>query len=387
MHFRKFIAGLLLLLPALLFAGWRFQVRSIHQQEIQIAHVDTLTEVRITAVGDVMMHKPQINSAQKEGNQFDFSHTFEHFKPMIQTDGIHIANLETTFGGEPYTGFPMFSAPETLAYFLKQTGFTHIITANNHSADKGKKGIVGTINGLQKYGLEQIGTYSDAADKQNRYPFLFRKNKINFAILNYTYGTNGVNVPNPTIVNLIDTTEIKKDLDTARSRGAEFIIMTFHWGHEKNNHYHRSQKEVADFCVRNGVDLIIGSHPHFIQEIETAQSQWNGKQKTCWIVYSLGNFISNQRWRYADGGLFWDCTIQKNHQTNEIQFLKTGFAPVWVYKQLNPIKYFLVPVAAHEKSPLYSLNAKDADDFRIFATDTRKLIQGHLPQIQEIKEW
>ncbi|MCS7073997.1 MAG: CapA family protein, partial [Bacteroidia bacterium] len=276
---------------------------------------------------------------------------------------------------------------ETLAYFLKQTGFTHIITANNHSADKGKKGIIGTIQGLQKFGLEQIGTYTDSIDKKNRYPFLFRKNKINFALLNYTYGTNGVKIPSPTIVNLIDTTEILKDLEISRSRGAEFIIMTFHWGYEKNNHYHRSQKEIADFCVRNGVDLIIGSHPHFIQEIETVQVTWNGKPKTCWIIYSLGNFISNQRWRYADGGLFWDCTIQKNHNTNEIQFIKTGFVPIWVYKQSNPIKYFLVPVPKHEKSPLYTLNSKDSEDFRIFAADTRKLIQGHLPQIQEIKEW
>lgn len=327
-----------------------------------------------------MMHMPQITAAyNEEKKQHDFSTVFDKVSPIIQKADIAVANIETTFGGKPYTGYPQFSAPDTLAWFMKNAGFDVIVTANNHSADRGRKGIVGTIDVLEKYGFEYTGTFKNADERALKYPLIMEKNGIKLGILNCTYGTNGLPVPTPLIVNRIDTAEIRKDIKKAREKGAEVIILTIHWGLEYQNEPNKEQKMLAKWFLENGIDVVMGSHPHVIQPAvwETYTPKNDSVSKKGLVVYSLGNFISNQRDRYRDGGMLFEINIRKNKFTNKIAIQEAGFYPTWVYIQQQPKEYFILPAAAYENDTIFVKPVAAKEQMLRFLNDARPHMLKH----------
>jgi poly-gamma-glutamate capsule biosynthesis protein CapA/YwtB (metallophosphatase superfamily) len=326
---------------------------------------DSFQTVRLMFAGDIMMHVPQLNAAEDSVGRFDFTSVFEKVAPIISSADIAVANLETTFGGKPYTGYPQFSTPDTLAWFIKQAGFDLLVTANNHSADRGKAGILGTIAGIDKAGLQHTGTFQNAKEKAKSYPLLMEKNGMKIAFLNYTYGTNGLNVPEPVIVNVIDTVQIRQDILAAKQKKADAIIVIFHWGLEYQREPNNDQRLIAKFCLANGVDAIIGAHSHVLQPAvweSTGQlySVYNKSDSTHemhenkgLVVYSLGNFISNQRERYRDGGMLFELTLKRNKYTGEVTVENPGFHPTWVYIQPQPRRYYILPAAQYESDSTF----------------------------------
>ncbi|MGZ8568148.1 MAG: CapA family protein [Bacteroidia bacterium] len=342
--------------------------------------VDSFTQVTMVCGGDVMMHLPQITAAyNEEKKQYDFSTVFDKVAPIIKKADIALANIETTFGGKPYTGYPQFSAPDTLAWFMKNAGFDVIVTANNHSADRGTKGIVGTLDVLDKYGFDYTGTFKNADERALKYPLILDKNGIKLAILNCTYGTNGLPVPTPLIVNRIDTAEIRKDIKKAQEKGAEVIILTIHWGTEYENEPNKEQKKLAKWFLENGIDVVMGSHPHVIQpavwEIYTPKNDSISKKGL--VVYSLGNFISNQRDRYRDGGMLFEFTIRKNKFSNKIEIQQPGFYPTWVYIQPQPKEYYILPAAEFENDTTFIKPVTAKEQMLRYLNDTRPHLLKH----------
>ena len=256
------------------------------QKEVK---ADTL---RLVFAGDIMTHGPQIKAADRGHGTYDFTPSFQLVRPMIERADLALANLETTFGGTPYRGYPMFSSPSSLGSALKEAGFDVLTTANNHSCDRGRYGVVNTIDVLDSLGMRTTGSYRTKAERSQRTPLIIDVRGVKIAILAYTYGTNGLPIPQPALVDTINLEQISDDLRRADSLGADYKIVQIHWGNEYEKHPNKRQRELAIALARHGVGAVIGSHPHVVQDSEWIEEE-GAKMKT-FVIYSLGNFISNQ---------------------------------------------------------------------------------------------
>lgn len=298
-------------------------------------------------VGDIMGHTKQIQSAYNDSTKtYDYLPCFQYIKSIISSADIAFANLEVTLAGKPYNGYPQFSSPDALLFAIKDAGFDVLLNANNHACDRGKNGIVRTIYMMDSLRLFHAGMYVDSAQCDTTYPLIVEKNNIKLAILNYTYGTNGIPAPNPTIINRIDTIFIKKDIQKAKSYNPDKMIAIMHWGIEYKNVENTTQKKLFRFLQQQGVDIVIGSHPHVIQPMA-----WD-KDSDNFVVYSMGNFISNQRDHPKDGGVIVKIQLRKTKNTTCIADAAYQFS--WVYCNIDGKKQFhILPAAKYEQTQLF----------------------------------
>ena len=199
---------------------------------------DTL---RLLFVGDLMQHQGQINAA-RTSTGYDYSTCFAYVKEEIKKADLSIANLEVTLGGKPYKGYPAFSAPDEFLTAIHDAGFNVLVTANNHSLDRGKSGLERTIQLIDSLKVPHAGTYINADEREKKYPLVLEKNGFRIALLNYTYGTNGIPVTPPNIVNYIDTAIIAKDIEESKAMKPDAIIACMHWGIEYQSLPDKEQK-------------------------------------------------------------------------------------------------------------------------------------------------
>lgn len=339
------------------------------------------SRLKIVFAGDMMGHMPQISAAYNDTSKtYDYTPVFEYVKTYITSADLAVVNLEVTLAGKPYSGYPQFSSPDQLADNLKKVGFDMLITANNHCVDRGKQGLERTIQVLDSAHIPHTGTFKDSTDKQKNNPLFMVKNNISLAFLNYTYGTNGISVQSPNLVNYIDTANIRRDIDVCKAHHADFIIVTLHWGIEYERYPNAAQRSVATFIRNCGANAIIGSHPHVIQPVERF---YHAHDSTDYfpVVFSLGNFVSNQRDRYKDGGLIFELNLEKTTATKTSSCL---FLPVWVYRGTIKGKtdYRLIPPFKFEQaSSALSIPAADKTKCNEFFADTRL----HLNNLKEVK--
>ncbi|WP_300664511.1 CapA family protein, partial [Fluviicola sp.] len=182
------------------------------------------SKLQFVFVGDIMQHGGQIAGAYNaKKDAYDYRDCFQFVKPLIQKGDISIANLEVTHAGKPYKGYPQFSAPPELSESLVDAGFNVIITANNHSCDGGAKGVVKTLDVLDRLGVQHTGTFRNKEERNKHYPLLVNKNGFRVVIMNYTYGTNGLSVAAPLIINYIDSAVMLADFKKAREMNPDLI--------------------------------------------------------------------------------------------------------------------------------------------------------------------
>lgn len=321
--------------------------------------------------GDIMGHSPQFNAAfDSKTGKYNYETCFEQVKPYIESADFAIANLEVPLAGSPYSGYPNFSSPNALLNGLKYAGYDVILTANNHVADRGKIGIERTIKTIENRKLLRAGSYLSKLERDSIYPLILEKDSFRIALLNCTYGTNGNPVSPQNHVNMIDTLEIKQDIKRCEELCSDMVIMTIHWGNEYELSASNTQKELAQFFVRNGIDLIIGAHPHVVQNMEYMDKD----MKKIPIFYSLGNSISNQRKPHTDGGIMVRAEI--NTRTKKVE---TSYLPVYVHKGVlnSKYQYHLLPTINYIKSPeSYRLQPKDSTALMFFDRETRKRLSN-----------
>jgi poly-gamma-glutamate synthesis protein (capsule biosynthesis protein) len=300
------------------------------------------SKITIAAIGDVMMHEPQMKSG-KTKNGYDFRKFFKDVQPYLTSPDVTVANLETTLAGtsKPYSGFPRFNAPDQILDALKYTGVDVITTANNHSNDTGEKGVIRTFATIKKKGFLTTGT---APSPEQRKGIVMDKNGIKLGFLAYTEHTNGLPVAKgkPYLVNLIDPVKIAKDIKELKKQGAEYVLVSLHWGTEYQRNPNEYQKKTATKVLQAGADVILGHHPHVQQQIEKVVV--NGQEKL--VIYSMGNFISNQSDPYTDQGVIVYLDIMKDPKTGKIKLTKTSFLPTVVnkHKKAGKSEYQVVPL-------------------------------------------
>ena len=303
--------------------------------------------VRIRATGDIMFHPSQLEGAYDyTTNTYNFENSFKAIKDIIMEADIAIANFEGTTAGNnvyAYQGYPLFNAPDEALDAIKNAGFDILSTANNHSLDTRKAGIIRTIEQIKARGMEPIGTFKEKPETR----VLFKDVKgIKFAFIAYTEIVNGLeSVLSPedldAMVNIINETKMKEDVAYAKEQNADVIIAYLHWGDEYSRIQAQRQEILADMLFKAGVDIILGSHPHVIQP--TQSLDYEGETK--FIAYSMGNFISNQRVetlvpygmtehvsKYTEDGIIIDIEIEKKGSTKEVSIENINYIPIWVYK-------------------------------------------------------
>jgi len=350
---------------------------------ISSASAQDTTRISLLFLGDVMQHDSQIKAAYDlSAKQYDYTSCFQFVKPYIASADLAIGNLEVTLAGPPYKGYPQFSAPDQLALTLKDAGMDVLVTANNHCLDRGRKGLERTILMLDSLDIIHTGTFRDTVERMNDYPMLFEKNGFSFALLNYTYGTNGIPVTKPNVVNTIDTAVIRKDIVKAKKTSPDAIIVFMHWGQEYQSLPNKWQKDVTEFCFRLGVKLVIGAHPHVLQPME-----WR-KESDQLIVYSLGNFVSGQRDRYKNGGAMLKVDLMKVVQDSvaETRIDSAGYILEWVYRTPDAKKdYYVLPVPSFEQDSTHFIEDEASRlAFKTFVEDSRKLFKKHNVNMEEI---
>lgn len=311
------------------------------EEEKQVAEDATFT---MAVTGDIMCHNTQYADA-KTSSGYDFSYVFDDVKKHIQTADIAVGNLETTFTGSEagYSGYPTFNTPEALAYNLKDVGFDVLTTSNNHSLDKGYKGIESTIKYLDDADIAHTGTFTSEEAKNT---ILYKSIKgVKIAFLSYTYGTNGIPIPSGKdyCINLIDKDLIKNHIELAKKENPDLICVSMHWGVEYRTTPTDEQKDLADFLFKNGVDVILGNHSHVLEPMEKRKITLDdGTEKDGFVIYSLGNFMSGQNKELTRDTAILNITITKKGDTGKISIDDASYIPLYMHKDTSSKKAYKI---------------------------------------------
>jgi poly-gamma-glutamate synthesis protein (capsule biosynthesis protein) len=278
-------------------------------------------------------------------------------------------------------GYPQFSSPAELAVACKNAGIDYFVMANNHAADKGKKGIISTINKLDSIGIPHTGTFLNSTCRDSLTPLMIHRNGASIALLNYTFSTNGIIVPEPVVVNMLDKELITNDVEKARKKNADIIILFLHWGTEYDTIPAKSQTDLADYFQSIGVDMVIGSHPHVLQKMARTKNISTGKEGA--VVYSLGNFVSNQRKPKTDGGSMVKIEFTRNGDKYIIS--NAGYYLTWVYTPIEKYrkKFFILPCSEFENKPDFFDKPDAFLLMKKFIIDSRKLLNEQNIDIKE----
>jgi poly-gamma-glutamate capsule biosynthesis protein CapA/YwtB (metallophosphatase superfamily) len=298
-----------------------------------LGNEDSSITITLSAVGDLMCHSVQYNYARVDEDSFDFNPVYRDVKRYLSKSDFAFGNLETVTAGKSigYSGYPFFNTPDEYISALSNAGFDLITTSNNHSLDRGEAGLLRTIGQIKKNGLLYNGTFTSREDREKIRVIDIKGIKV--AFLAYTFGTNGIPVPKGKsyLINLIDFDLIEKDITQARKIGSDIVLVHYHFGEEYQRVPNSYQDEVVRKTISFGADIIIGGHPHVLQPCEYFKTV-NAVLDTGVVLYSLGNFISNQRWRYSDAGVILNINITKNMKSTEIYISDVEYIPTWVYK-------------------------------------------------------
>lgn len=295
--------------------------------------------INMTAIGDIMCHNTQYNDAYNSNTgQYDFSYVFEDIKQYINSADIAIGNLETTFAGKEkgYSSYPRFNTPEQLASNLKDLGLDVVSTANNHCLDTSYTGLVSTIRYLDEAEIDHIGT-SDTPEKQNEI-LIKDVNGVKIAFLAFTYGTNGIPIPKdkPFCVNVIDEKLILEQIRLAKEEEPDLICVNMHWGNEYQSIQNPEQGNLTNLLINNGVDIILGSHPHVLQPMKKITvKQEDGTTKDCFVIYSLGNFMSGQTKEKTRNSVILNIEITKDGKTGKTLINEVKYIPIYMYKAIT----------------------------------------------------
>lgn len=299
---------------------------------------DSSITFKLTAIGDSLCHNTQYWDAyNKTTGEYDFSYVYEDIKHYTESADITIGSLETTFAGEDrgYSNYPTFNTPDSLATALKNIGVDIISLAGNHALDYGYSGLCRTIDVLDNAGISHLGTYKTAEEQEK---LLIKNVKgVNIAFINYTYGTNGIPIPSGKeyCVNLIDKTLIKNQIEQAKAQNVDMIVACMHWGTEYRTTANSEQKELSDFLFENGVDIIIGNHPHVLEPMEKRTiTLEDGTTKDVFVVYALGNFTADQRDEITRDSAILNLTITKN-SNGKLSIDFVDYVPIYMYKNTN----------------------------------------------------
>ncbi|WP_075619512.1 CapA family protein [Paenisporosarcina indica] len=345
----------------------------LETEKIQTGKIEKplVTSAKLVAIGDILLHQSVYKDAATDQGTYNFFPMFEQVKPFIESADIAIANQETMIGGKELglSSYPIFNSPYEIGDALKDTGIDIVTLANNHTMDKGEKGILNAVSHWNQIGMLYTGAFKSQEDRETIRTIT--KNGITFSFLSYTYGTNGLSVPQdkPYLVNLIDLTLIKKDVERAKQL-SDVVVVSMHWGNEYEETPNQTQIDLAHSLSEMGTDIIIGHHPHVLQPIDLIERSDGSRT---FVLYSLGNFLSAQegveRLTGGIGGI--EVTKVTYQGKTTIKLSDPSFVPTYGYYE-NWRNFEVIP--------MHQLNDTYLPNYQVHYVET----QNHMKQF--IKE-
>lgn len=277
---------IILIISALYLTTQNKEVKKEPKPKKEIKDEIKTSKLSLVMVGDALLHSSVYKDAYQNGT-YDFSSQLELIKPIIQNYDLAFYNQESILGGTEIglSDYPTFNSPKEFGDTMIDAGFNLVSLANNHTLDRGEKAVINSCNYWKTKEVLSAGSYCSKEDAEQIN--IKEKNGIKYTLLAYTYGTNGIKVPEGKeyLVNLYSDEKVKSDIEKVRDK-VDLLMVSMHWGTEYKNEPTETQKKQAEYLSSLGVDIIIGTHPHVIQPITYINDTL--------VIYSLGNFISAQ---------------------------------------------------------------------------------------------
>jgi len=378
-------AVVLVLIIVLIFKGCSGEKAPEEQQEVitpppveeKEPEAEPDRKATLAAVGDIMLYDTQLIDAQQEDLSYNFDECFLGISAYTMSADLTVGNLELNMtGSAPYAGKPYWNAPESLATDLQELGFDVMLTANTYSITNGINGLATTAKFLNSAGIDHVGTHISDPDETPGAGAIMREvNGVKIAFIGFTKGVDGRTLPanNEYAVDMlysdyngtyskIDSSKILDRIDDAKSLKPDVIVALCHWGGEYDLEITESQKDITDLLLENGVDVILGTHSHVVGpmgyvDVETV----DGEEQTCFVAYSLGNFVSDMDKDYTMESVILNLEFTKSGKTGE------------------------TTVSAAEYTPLYILDAGEGADVRFQVLPIRKAVESNLFEQFETK--
>ncbi len=303
--------------------------------------------VKLMFVGDIPINKRVVESAYRsKDHSYDFQPIFHYIRPYLNLGDIVVGNLETTVGTPPYGKFPQYRSPKEIATSLKYAGFNLLMTANGKAIYQDSNTWKTQNDIFEKVRISNTGSFKDLEEKSKKNPLIIEKRGVKIAFLNYLDGIEDNSNSKP-IVNHIDTNLIKEDINLAKQRGAEFIVVYMNWGKEFELHSNTRQQSLEEFITIAGADLIVGTHPHVVQEMnETNFYNEDKKVKSVYTVFSLGDFLSTANSTKVNSSAIFELVISKDKKSKKIKVEDFGYIPTYCYSYnyKSKLTWSIVPV-------------------------------------------
>ena len=368
----------------------------------------------ISSQGDLLMHKPVIETCVDTSGKYDFSSIFRYVKDYVAGYDYAVANFETTLGGpnHPYQGNPSFNTPDAFADTLAATGYDMMLTANNHCADTTASGILRTVEQLRSRNLATVGTQKDASEQDY---MVVEVDGIRLGITCFTYATDETDDGRPSLnrnsfltkagivnyfmENKLDRFygEVQTQLSGMRQQGVDAILFYIHWGVEYETEENEMQNKIAQKLCDMGVDVIIGGHPHVIQPMELLQSTKDPTHRTV-CIYSLGNVVSNQRegidpsfeGGFTEDGVIFNVTFEK-YSDGTVSIAGVDVLPTWVNMHTTDgvKEYNVLPLDMSKESQwkdMWSISDATAKKAKESYDRTMKILGDGLEECQKFLE-
>ncbi|MCE7791763.1 CapA family protein [Salipaludibacillus sp. CUR1] len=305
-------------------------------------------EVKIGALGDVLLHENVYDDAETDDG-YDFSPMLTHIKEHLHDLDFVMANQESMPGGTEIglSSYPLFNSPRQIVDDLQNAGVDLLSLANNHSLDAGLEGLYSAIDHLNKTGMPYTGIFESPEDREE--DRIINVQGIDIGVLAYTYGLNGIPVPegHEYAVSLLDNPHIDEEINQLRER-SDVVVVHAHWGDEYERMPNDDQRRMAQEFTDAGADIIIGHHPHVLQPIDWLEDE-DGRQAV--VFYSLGNFLSGQVFEYTDIGGIGRITVRKVREgdSTSIELAKPDILPTFVQHEDHDNYRVLLLEDAYEK--------------------------------------
>ncbi len=359
---------------------------------------DTCREVTLVAVGDLMVHGEQLRDAYNpQTGEYDFSHNFSAVSQYLSAGDLCIGNLETVLGGSEmgYSDYPKFNTPDSFGAALKQAGFGLLTTANNHCMDQKEAGLLRTIQQLDALGIPHTGTFATPLERSHIE--LQTINGLRIAFVSFTYGTNGIPMATGSEyqVSILDQQTVAATLAAAREQNPHWIVALPHMGNEYETTPLPIFTQWVDLMLYHGADMVLASHPHVLQPMEVKEvTGIDGQSRDAFVIYSLGNFISSQRYLPRETGIILKMRITQGDMFRP-QLTEVSFLPTWVQFQdatgasnirVLPIYDALLSYANGEN--LYNLRPQDTQRLKeAHSLVTSIYLDAPVPQTQIQREY
>ena len=340
------------------------------------------TQITIAAVGDIMIYEDMLEAAEREGGGYDFMPGLSVISGLTVSPDLTIGNLELNFCEEPYGCAPSWSAPPELAATLSALGFDVLQTANTYSIQNGLLGLQSTNTALRRVGIDPVGTFESKEERAATGGVLLKNvNGLRVAFIAFTKGFGGLSLPEgeeyaanvlyedyASEYSRLDEQALLNSVEAAQALAPDVIIAMLHWGSEADTTVTKEQEKVVTLLFENGVDAIIGSHPHIVGRMERRSVQTvDGRQKNCFVAYSLGNFFSSMDERVAlhcRQSVVLELQFTRNGETGETALSDVSYTPICLmdYGEQAEVRFELLPVRSAVSSGLFPEKAQELTD-------------------------